>query len=155
MQSSLNRHFRGTTWCLVFACLASMGFASLCLGWQTATEAATVTHPTTIRRVTTATMVNSFVGNTITVNSNSDEANNADGKCTLREAIVAANTDTASGVEAGECGAGSSGGSDTISLGGVTGTITLLSALPAITSEMTLSGPGLSQLSISGNNTFR
>jgi CSLREA domain-containing protein len=100
-------------------------------------------------------MVTSFVGNTITVNSNSDEANNADGKCTLREAIVAANTDTASGVQAGECGAGSGGGSDTISLSGVTGTITLLSALPAITSEMTLSGPGLSQLSISGNNTFR
>ena len=155
MQSSLNRHLRGTAWYLVFACLASIGFASFCLGWQTATEAATVTHPKTIRRVTTATMVTSFVGNTITVNSNSDEANNADGICTLREAIVAANTDTASGVQAGECGAGSSSGSDTISLSGVTGMITLLSALPTITSEMTLSGPGLSQLSISGNNTFR
>ena len=155
MQSSPNRHLRGTSWCSVFACLASIGLASVCLGWQTATEAATVTRPKAIRRVTTATMVTSFVGNTITVNSDSDAANNADGKCTLREAIVAANTDTASGVQAGECGPGSSGGSDTISLGEVTGTITLLSALPAITSEMTLSGPGLSQLSISGNNNFR
>jgi CSLREA domain-containing protein len=48
---------------------------------------------------------------TITVNSTADtEAN--DGVCTLREAIKAANTDTASGASEGVCLAGS--GTDTI-----------------------------------------
>ncbi len=43
---------------------------------------------------------------TITVNTNADvEAD--DGDCTLREAIIAANTDTASGVMTDECAAGS------------------------------------------------
>ena len=140
---------------LVFACLAFIGFVSFCLGWQTPTEAVTSTHPKAIRRVSAATSVTPLVGNIITVNSNSDEANSADGLCTLREAIAAANTDTASGVSAGECGAGSNSGSDTISLTSVTGTITLGSALPTITSEMTFNGPGLSQLTISGNNTVR
>ncbi|HET6891147.1 MAG TPA: Calx-beta domain-containing protein [Pyrinomonadaceae bacterium] len=139
----------------VFACLAFIGFVSFCLGWQTTTQAVTSTHPKTIRRVSAATTVTPLVGNTITVNSNSDEANSTDGLCTLREAIAAANTDTASGVPAGECGAGSNSGSDTISLTSVTGTITLGSALPTITSEMTFNGPGLSQLTISGNNTVR
>ncbi len=47
----------------------------------------------------------------ITVNSNADTQAD-DGVCTLREAIVAANTDTASGATAGECAAGS--GADAI-----------------------------------------
>src|SRR4051794_3140538 len=42
---------------------------------------------------------------TITVNSTADVAAN-DGQCTLREAIIAANTNTASGAAAGECVAG-------------------------------------------------
>jgi CSLREA domain-containing protein len=53
-------------------------------------------------------------GNTIIVNSLSDVANGTDGLCTLREAITAANNDTASGATAGECAAGSSSGSDAI-----------------------------------------
>jgi len=48
---------------------------------------------------------------TITVNSTSDAVAN-DGKCTLREAITAANSDTASGGAVGECAAGS--GADAI-----------------------------------------
>jgi len=48
---------------------------------------------------------------TIIVNSASDVIGD-DGACTLREAIVTANTDTASGGAAGECAAGS--GADTI-----------------------------------------
>src|SRR6185312_4921081 len=94
-------------------------------------------------------------GNTITVNSTSDVADGTDGLCTLREAITAANTDTASGVTAGECVAGSNSDSDTISLAGLTGTITLGSARPNITTEMSIIGPGASQLTISGNNAFR
>ena len=43
---------------------------------------------------------------TITVTSASDAANGADGVCTLREALLAASTNTASGGAAGECAAG-------------------------------------------------
>src|SRR5687767_8182520 len=43
---------------------------------------------------------------TITVNSTTDTVAN-DGACTLREALTAANTNTASGGMAGECAAGS------------------------------------------------
>src|SRR6185369_6317092 len=118
--------------CLVSVCLVTIVFAS-------ATPTATALP----------------AGNTITVNSTLDVADGADGLCTLREAIVAANTDTVSGATAGECGAGSSSDSDTISLTGLTGTITLGSALPNITSEMLIDGPGASQLTVSGNNSVR
>ncbi|HYV10588.1 MAG TPA: choice-of-anchor Q domain-containing protein [Pyrinomonadaceae bacterium] len=94
-------------------------------------------------------------GNTITVNSTSDVADGTDGLCTLREAITSANTGTASGATAGECAAGSDSESDTISLTGLTGTITLGSALPNITADVSIIGPGASQLTISGNNLFR
>ncbi|MGB0386195.1 MAG: choice-of-anchor Q domain-containing protein [Ardenticatenaceae bacterium] len=53
---------------------------------------------------------------TITVNSTADVVAD-DGLCTLREAITAANRDTASGLLSGECAAGS--GHDTIVLSGV------------------------------------
>lgn len=94
-------------------------------------------------------------GNTIIVNSTLDVADSADGLCTLREAITAANTGTASGATAGECDAGSNSDSDTISLTGVAGTITLASALPNITADVSINGPGAGQLTISGNNNFR
>src|SRR5262249_54256869 len=45
---------------------------------------------------------------TITVNSIADAIAN-DGQCTLREAIIAANTNIASGAAAGECAAGGAG----------------------------------------------
>ena len=45
--------------------------------------------------------------NTITVNSTRDVISPTDGDCTLREAVIAANTNTASGVAFGECPAGS------------------------------------------------
>lgn len=50
---------------------------------------------------------------TIVVSTNSDVVDN-DGQCSLREAIAAANTDTASGSRSGECPAGS--GNDTITI---------------------------------------
>src|SRR5882762_9864130 len=87
---------------------------------------------------------------TITVNSTADVANSGDGLCTLREAITAANNNTASGVTAGECLAGSSNGSDTISFS-VSGTINLTGALPNITSSMSVNGPGSGQLTIQRN----
>jgi CSLREA domain-containing protein len=84
---------------------------------------------------------------TITVNSTSDVANASDGLCTLREAITAANNNTASGATAGECAAGSSTGSDTITIS-VSGTINLTGALPQFLSDINLSGPGSSLLTV-------
>ena len=63
--------------------------------------------------------------------------------CTLRDAIVAANTDA----PANGCGAGS--GADTITFqAGLTGTITLGSDLPAVTTTMTITGPGTDDLMV-------
>lgn len=76
----------------------------------------------------------------IVVNSTADTASN-DGVCTLREAIIAANNDTASGAAAGECIAGS--GSDVINFaiaGGGVHTITPTSGLPNITSVVSFNG---------------
>src|SRR3954466_2428985 len=59
-----------------------------------------------------------FAGNAsaavITVSTQADDVAN-DGHCALREAVTAANTDTASGLAAGECNAGA--GADTIRFG--------------------------------------
>ncbi|HSD71497.1 MAG TPA: CSLREA domain-containing protein, partial [Thermoanaerobaculia bacterium] len=84
----------------------------------------------------------SLLANTITVNSVLDTPAN-DGTCTLREAIVAANTNTASGAAAGECAAGAAG-ADTINFaisGAGLHTIILVSTgLPAITESVTIDG---------------
>ena len=88
---------------------------------------------------------------TITVTSKLDTAD--PGRCRLRDAIIAANTNTATG----DCPAGGAG-LDTIgfSLGlqcNVTPcTITLTSALPTVTEDLTLNG---SNTVINGANSFR
>jgi CSLREA domain-containing protein len=79
--------------------------------------------------------------NIITVNSAADTTAN-DGVCTLREAIIAANTNTASGGMAGECVAGAAG-LDTINfaiLGAGVHTIQLTSALPLTTEPVIING---------------
>src|SRR5262249_32830332 len=53
---------------------------------------------------------------TITVNSPADTTAD-DGQCTLREAIISANMNTASGTMPGECAAGSGVGTDLIQFG--------------------------------------
>ena len=85
----------------------------------------------------------------IVVNSTADSGAD-DGACTLREAITAANTDTASGATAGECAAGS--GTDTITFS-VAGTVTLASALPAISSNASIDGAGA--ITVSGAGATR
>jgi CSLREA domain-containing protein len=78
----------------------------------------------------------------IVVNTNADVINAGDGLCSLREAILAANTDTASGPGAGECAAGS--GADMIGFA-ANYTITLAPAfgqLPNVTSQITVNGRG-------------
>lgn len=85
----------------------------------------------------------------ITVNSSAD-SNPSGPACTLREAILAANTDSA----VAGCPAGS--GADTIYFA-FTGTIVLSDTLGAltITDTLTISGTGTSLLTISGNNATR
>lgn len=83
---------------------------------------------------------NVFADATITVNSTAD-TDADDGTCTLREAIDSANNDIASGATPGECIAGD--GADTIVFaisGSGVKTIALLSALPDITTPMTING---------------
>lgn len=71
----------------------------------------------------------------------------ADGDCSLREAIVAANTDAAHQ----ECPAGS--GADEIEIG-VAGTIALAADLPQITSALTMRGLGAAESAIDGGGAF-
>lgn len=71
-------------------------------------------------------------------------------ECTLRNAITAANTNAMSGA----CTAGA-GSIDVIDLTSLGGTITLGSALPDITSAMSLQGPGAGALQVSGNDSVR
>jgi hypothetical protein len=77
---------------------------------------------------------------TLTVDSAADSTTAGDGLCTLREAIVNANTD--SDTTSGDCTAGS--GVDTITFsiagGGSVATIAPLSALPEITDPVTIDG---------------
>ena len=81
-----------------------------------------------------------LAASTIVVNSTADDQDN-DGECTLREAIVASNTDTASGVLAGECIAGS--GDDIINFniaGAGVRTIVPLSQLPPVEAKVDING---------------
>ena len=81
-------------------------------------------------------------GADITVNTVSDELN-ADGDCSLREAITSANSDSASDACA------ISGPTDSIGFA-VAGTIVLNSALPAITSDVAIVAPAGNKVIISG-----
>ena len=87
----------------------------------------------------------------ITVNSLSDVANGSDGACTLREAIIAANTNAASGAVAGECIAGSNTGNPDVINITVNGTINLTGVLPDITTDMDIKGPGSGLLTVRRN----
>src|SRR5438093_7071608 len=87
-------------------------------------------------------------GNTITVNSTVDVAHGHDGLSTLREAINAANSNSPSGLAAGECAGGAINfTSDTIVFT-VSGTINLTGALPSIFSDMSINGPGSGSLTV-------
>ena len=83
------------------------------------------------------------LASTITVNSTADTTADA-GACTLREAIIAANMDTASGISAGECAAGEAAPTvDRIEFaiaGAGVHTISPLSVLPTITEPVTIDG---------------
>jgi len=80
---------------------------------------------------------------TITVNTAADVGPANDGVCTFREAIIAANTNTASGPAAGECATGDHLVTDTIAFnipGGGVRMLSFTSALPHITESVTIDG---------------
>lgn len=83
----------------------------------------------------------------IVVNTLTDD-NAVNGLCSLREAITAANTDTAHQ----GCTAGS--GADTITFS-VTGTINLSSTLPTLSTDITIVGGGTPNTIINGGNAFQ
>ncbi len=149
MPSSLVPRARNRTLLFISICVALVGFISLGADRQHASGAAlrhtsryfAATAPVADKGVITPDAA------TITVNSTADVANGSDGLCTLREAITAANVNTASGAVSGECGAGSSIGDDTINFS-VTGTINLTGALPDISTNVLLSGPGSASLTV-------
>lgn len=102
-----------------------------------------------------ALLVAAPAGAQIVVNSTADVAAN-DGQCTLREAIVASNTDLPSGTMTGECAAGS--GEDTVTLDVPVGsTITLTADLPTATQTWTLEGPTgeADGVTVDGDGQFR
>ena len=89
---------------------------------------------------------------TITVDSTSDTP--SANICSLRSAIIAANTNA----PVDGCVAGDVSGSDTIDLSGLpnNSTITLNgNELPTVTTTISLNGPGQDNLTISGNNSSR
>ena len=85
-------------------------------------------------------------GAAIDVTTNAD-AVASDGSCSLREAVTAANTDTATS----DCPAGS--GADQISLGATTYTLT--AGELGVTSELTITGAGAASTTIDGNHNGR
>jgi hypothetical protein len=86
---------------------------------------------------------------TITVNSPADDTTG----CTLRNAIIAANTNTTQG----SCSAGQAAPTvDVINFSLATpATITLGSALPDLTEDVMITGPGMNQLTIDGADSYR
>ena len=86
---------------------------------------------------------------TLTVNSIGDNITAGDSLVTLREAIIAANGDTA--IDTGAVGSGK----DTIDFAPtLSGQKIILqgTALPSITKDVTITGPGAKNLSIDGND---
>ena len=135
--------------------LFAMMAAGLLLSYPLIAARRTDARLATIEHPALATTISSPAAATITVNDPGEAVLNNDGKCTLREAINAANNNTASGVVAGECVAGMAG-ADTIvfSLGTGTPTINLTSALPTITQSLTIKGNtgGATRVELNGTN---
>jgi CSLREA domain-containing protein len=97
--------------------------------------------------------------NTINVNSTADVIAN-DGQCTLREAITAANTDTASGNASGECPAGSGADTIVVPAGTYKETLTGFEDSNAggdfdLYSDLTIQGAGSGSTFIDGNEVDR
>lgn len=144
LSPNAQRHL-SVLWSLLTFSAVSAAFAGISI-WQPFASASTLGRATVTRRAPGISAV-APAGSTIVVNTTSDVLSGSDGLCTLREAIGAANSNTASGGAVGECAAGSASGSDTIDFS-ANGTINLTTALPNISSDMTIDGPGAGLLTV-------
>ena len=98
----------------------------------------------------------------ITVNSTLDVIDAGDNLCTLREAVIAANTNQRSGLGSGECEAGSARGMDNIIIPSGTYTLTIpgqgenlgLKGDLDISSSITIQGAGLIETIIQGGTSI-
>lgn len=89
--------------------------------------------------------------NTITVNSLADEAPMTDnGLCSLREALQNANNDSQDQIDCEVPGL-----DDIIDMRGLSGTLTLSAALPALFTNLTILGPGPEVLTVQAGGAFR
>jgi CSLREA domain-containing protein len=85
---------------------------------------------------------------TIVVNSTADGTDPTDGLCTLHEAALAVNTDTAGGAVVGECAAGDAG-VDVVTFALAAGSTIASNALPFVFEQsVEIVGPGADALSI-------
>ncbi len=96
---------------------------------------------------------NSVLADSVMTVTTSVDEQNTNGSCSLREAIINANTNSTSG--SADCAAGS--GNDTIQFDGALGaaTIILASTLPSITDVNNLTINGGGDITISGNDQYR
>ncbi|MDX6727620.1 MAG: fibronectin-binding autotransporter adhesin, partial [Baekduia sp.] len=93
---------------------------------------------------------------TINVDVRNDVVSSTDGHCSLREAVTAANTDTASGTTAGECPRGDAGGDVVVLAAGDPYVLTTANGgALRITSSLTISGPGAANTTIDAGATSR
>jgi CSLREA domain-containing protein len=83
--------------------------------------------------------------------STTDDSMGQSGECSLRDAIVAANTNS----PVAGCAAGEAGTVDNLILDYISGSITLVADLPKITEEVSISGPRADELSIDGSFLYR
>ncbi|MCB0167906.1 MAG: CSLREA domain-containing protein [Anaerolineae bacterium] len=86
---------------------------------------------------------------TITVTTTGDAINGGDG-CSLREAIYAANNNSAYS----DCVISGTPGDDTVDLTSISGSIVLGSDLPDITESLQINGPGAAALTLDGNGHY-
>ncbi|MCW2953824.1 MAG: hypothetical protein JWQ48_2994 [Conexibacter sp.] len=92
---------------------------------------------------------------TITVTTSSDAVSTTDGFCSLREAVTAANSDTASGPTPGECPRGDPGGDTIVLASGDPYTLTPAGGSLHITSALTISGAGAASTTIDAGGRDR
>lgn len=83
----------------------------------------------------------------IIVTTTTDTALPTNNSCSLREAITAANTNMMSGAVGGECAGGTDQSIDPVTIL-VTGIANLGAELPAIASDMVITGPGIQQFTV-------
>ena len=152
---STSRRLTSIVWLSLLAIIVTTGVTTGRAWFNAAPEAkASVAKALSGLRGKTPAPVAAAAVATITVNDAGDVVAN-NGKCTLREAIIAANTNIASGAAAGECAAGTPGTDQIVfALGTGTPSIAPTSPLPTITESINIVGNsgGATRVELNGVN---